>query len=280
MTASMAAQSQQLPDAVPFLRWAGGKRSLLGALQRHVPARVGTYHEPFVGGGALFFHLRARQAAQRWRLNDTSERLVRTYKALARSPEAVIKRLRRMPDEEAFFLKTRAREVDGETDEAVAAWMIYLNRTCFNGLYRVNRKGQFNVPYGHRGLERVADEENLLAVSRALRGVKLSQKDFREACLHAVEGDFVYCDPPYYPRVGKEFVGYVDGGFSHEDHVRLRDTMLVLKERGVRVLVSNSDVEPVRELYAEGFQLEEVRGARNIGAEGWRRGAIPDLLIW
>lgn len=270
------------PDAVPFVKWAGGKRSLLHRLLHHAPKKIRTYHEPFVGGGALFYALRAEDRFSKARLNDANERLMRTYGAVQKDVEGVIRRLRRMPNEEEFFYRTRARRIDKEVHSAVAAWLLYLNRTCFNGLYRVNKKGDFNAPFGKYENPTICNAENLRACSRALAGVKLTSVDFMAAAMHATEGDFVYFDPPYLPRsgAGTEFTTYTKDHFGIEEHRVLRDTARELKSSGVRVLVSNSGAEEIRELYAEGFEVEEVRGARNIGKDQFCRGAMPDLLIW
>jgi len=268
------------PDAVPFVKWAGGKRSLLHRLLHHAPKKIGTYHEPFAGGAALFWALKSEGRFAKARLNDTNARLIRTYQAVQKDVEGVIKRLHRMPNDETFFLKTRAKKIDDEVHTAVAAWMIYMNRTCFNGLYRENKKGEFNSPFGHYENPTICNAENLRACSAALAGVKLSTADFMAAAMHAKAGDFVYFDPPYLRRSGTEFTSYTRDHFGIEEHRVLRDTMRTLKESGVRVLLSNSGAEEIRELYSQGFELEEVKGRRSIAASTFHREAMPDLLIW
>lgn len=267
------------PEARPILKWVGGKRSLLPRLLAHTPEKIGTYYEPFAGGAAFFFALRASGAARKAVLCDANARLMRTYRAVQSEVEAVIRRLRRMPNDEAFFLRQRKRDIDKEPHAAVAAWMLYLNRTCYNGLYRVNRKGEFNAPFGHYANPTICDADNLRAASRALANVKLRSEDFMYAVLEAKRGDFAYFDPPYMPRVGNEFVSYQADGFTRADQERLAKTARTLKERGVRVLLSNSDTEEVRELY-EGFDFEVVQGKRSVGRDQFCRGAAPDLLIW
>ena len=275
----MSATVEADAPAQPFVKWAGGKRSLLKRLLHHAPKQIGTYHEPFVGGGALFFALRAESRFAKARLNDANDRLARTYRAIQKEPESVIRRLRRMPNDAEFFAKTRARNIDAETHAAVASWFIYLNKTCFNGLYRVNRSGDFNAPFGRYEDPPICDAPNLRAASRALEKVVVSSGDFMYAMAHAKHGDFVYCDPPYMPRTGTEFTNYGAGGFTLRDQERLADTARTLKEAGVSVLLSNSDTDQVRELY-HGFSFEEVGGRRSIGKDGFCRGATPDLLIW
>lgn len=276
--------------AVPFCKYAGGKTSLLGELLPRVPDEIATYYEPFVGGGALFWALAAEGRFRRAVLNDTNVRLVRAYLAIQQEVDSVVRKLRRMKNDKAFFLRTRARDIDREDNATVAAWFIYLNRTCFNGLYRTNKSGQFNVPFGAYNNPRICDEENLRACSEALQGVALSSDDFENAARRAKRGDFMYADPPYYPRSGEEFVGYGAAGFGHQDHVRLRDLALRLKQRGARVLLSNSGAQEVRELYSirvygpkddgVGFEMAEVKGDRRIGARSNWRVSAPDLLIW
>lgn len=270
------------PEARPFLKWAGGKRSLLPEIMQHVPSRVRCYYEPFVGGGAVFFHLVANHRFEHASINDTNGRLIRTYGALQdeEDVEVVIRKLGRMRNNAATFERVRARKVDNLSAEDCAAWLIYLNRTCYNGLYRVNAAGQFNAPYGGYPNPRICDPENLRACQRVLHRTHLHDVDFEQHVEGAGVGDFVYFDPPYMPRAGKEFVGYQPGGFTREDHVRLRDCALQLKERGAKVLLSNSDTEEVRDLYAAGFEHRTVQGRRTIGADQFRRGRVPDLLIW
>lgn len=264
----------------PFIKWAGGKRSLMGKILPHVPKNIRTYHEPFVGGGAVFFALRGLNRFGKARLNDANKRLVQTYSAVQKDVEGVIRRLRRMPNDEAFFYKTRQRKLDREVDTSVAAWLIYMNKTCFNGLFRENRAGQFNVPFGHYECPIICDEDTLRAASDSLRGVKLSSTDFLTAAMHAKEGDFVYFDPPFMPRGNREFTSYVGNDFGYEDHVRLRNVARELKAAGVRVLLSNSNTDDVLDLYADGFEHEEVGGRRSIAAGGQSRGDVSDLLIW
>lgn len=266
-------------EARPFIKWAGGKRSLMSELLARVPVVEGRYFEPFLGGGALFYALVASGRIKRATLNDANERLVKTYRAIKRDPEPVLRKLTRMRNEESFYLRQRARDIDGEDDETIAAWMIYLNRTCFNGLYRVNRAGKFNVPFGGYENPRIVDRVNLEACSRALQCARIRCGDFMAAIADARAGDFVYFDPPYAPRVGHEFTSYHADGFTWNDHIRLRDIAFGLKARGVSVLLSNSGGDDVRELYARGFKVEEVWGQRSVGATGLRRGRVPDLLI-
>lgn len=264
--------------ARPFLRWVGGKSSLIDRLFAHVPPEFGTYHEVFLGGGVMFFALHTLGRLKRARLNDVNGRLVNAYRVVQDDVERVIGKLKRMPNEEEYYLRQRKRNVDSADLATQAAWFIYLNRTCFNGLYRVNAKNEFNVPFGHRKNLVVCDAVGLREVSRSLRGVEISRDDFEQAAVRAQPGDFVFCDPPYLPRVGNEFVRYSGAGFGYAEHVRLRDVMKALRDRGVKVMITNSGTEEVRQLY-DGFDIEEVRVKRSVNRDGMGRGAIPDFII-
>ena len=261
----------------PFLKWAGGKRQLLEAIDRLRPSTFGTYHEPFVGGGALFFHLEPARAF----LSDTNERLVRTYRGVQSQVERVIAGLSEAPHDLAYFEAQRARLIDEEDDVEVAAWMIYLNKTGFNGLYRVNARNVFNVPFGRYTRPRVCDAPNLRACSAALAGSSVERREFDITLERARPGDFVYFDPPYVPlSSSSSFTAYTAGGFGPEEHRRLRDVALALKQRGVHVLLSNSSAPLVRELYAGGdFELVEVQASRAVNSKGDARGKVCELLI-
>jgi len=264
------------PDPRPFVKWVGGKRQLIPEILKVLPERFGTYHEPFVGGGALFFHLRPFHAV----LSDSNARLVRTYLGVRNRADAVIRHLGELPHDRDFFLDYRRREIDAEPDAAVAAWFIYLNRTAFNGLYRVNRRNVFNVPFGAYTKPRICDADNLHACQWALRGAQLCHEDFTAVLGRARPGDLVYFDPPYVPlSPTSSFTSYTAGGFGLAEQVRLRDVARALKRRGVHVVLSNSSAPLVWELYADGFELTPVAAARNVNCRGDRRGPVMELLI-
>ena len=260
----------------PFLKWVGGKRQLIPQLLANAPPAFGRYYEPFVGGGALFFHLRPRAAV----LADANERLIRTYRGVRDDVEAVIDRLRRYPYESSFYYRMRALPIDRRSDAEVAAWFIYLNRAGFNGLYRVNRENQFNVSFGRYTNPTICDAENLRACSAALKGTELVVGDFADVVGKAQCGDFVYIDPPYVPLSATScFTSYAADGFGADDQRRLRATASKLKKRGVRVLLSNSSAPFVRELYAGQFKTVEVYASRAVNCRADRRGAVKELLI-
>lgn len=266
----------------PFLKWAGGKRQLLPELRQVIFDVLrwhgtGSYREPFIGGGALFFDLQPTLPC-RAVLSDSNERLVAAYRGVREFPINVATVLSGCRNDPEFFARWREREPTDDVD--AAAWMIYLNRTCFNGLYRVNKKNKFNVPFGRYKNPKICDEENLRACSLALHGATISHCDFAEAPT-VQEGSFVYFDPPYVPvsKTG-DFTSYTRDGFTKEDQIRLRDHALGLKRRGVKVLLSNSSADLVRELYGGDWQIREVYARRNVNSDGDKRGAVKELLIW
>jgi DNA adenine methylase len=263
-------------DARPFLQWAGGKRQLLPELLRHAPKTFGRYFEPFVGGGALFFALRPARAT----LSDLNDRLIRTYKSVRDNVDAVIRLLASYPHRKRFYHSMRRIDIDARSDAEVAAWFIYLNRTGYNGLYRVNSRNQFNVPFGRYKNPTICDEANLCACASALAGTELLVADFEVAVAHAKRGDFVYFDPPYVPlSATSSFTSYTSQGFGPDEQRRLHDVARALKRRGVHVLLSNSSAPLVRDLYSDGFELVEVAATRTINSKATGRGAITELII-
>jgi DNA adenine methylase len=265
-----------LQTARPFLKWAGGKRQLLDELRRRAPATFGAYHEPFLGGGALYFGLAPRVAF----LGDTNERLIRTYRGVQRQADAVISTLRSMPNEKDFFLSQRRRAIDNEPDAEVAAWLIFMNKTAYNGLYRVNRRGEFNTPFGRYNNPTICDADNLRACAAALTTAHLNTEDFVAVLGRARLGDFVYFDPPYVPlSANSSFTRYTADQFRAVDQERLRDVALELKRRGVHVLLSNSSAPQVLELYARDFRIEEISATRMVNCRPEGRGKILELLI-
>lgn len=271
----------QVQPAQPFVKWVGGKRQLLPQLLAHVPPKFGTYYEPFVGGGALFFALAHPRAV----LCDANLRLIRTYRAVRDDVETLIALLKGCAARHStdFYYETRAVNPDAfNHDVEVAAWFIYLNRTCFNGLYRVNSKGVFNVPIGRYENPQICDEERLRACSRALAHAEIEWTDFRELAGRPLQGDFVYCDPPYAPlSATADFASYTADGFGGKDQADLRDLAGVLKRRGVHVLLSNSSAPLIRELYKDRalFEVIPVLARRAVNSNAALRGPVTELLI-
>lgn len=249
---------------------------MLPVLKQHFPASFGTYYEPFAGGGAVFFALHPSKAV----LADANARLMRTYVGVRDCADAVIDRLRRSPHSKDFFLKVRAFDVDRADDASAAAWLIYLSKTGFNGLYRVNQSGGFNVPFGDHVNPTICDEGNLRACSTALRGVDVVTADFENTIERSVPGDLVYCDPPYLPTSATaSFTGYTADGFGLADHRRLRDAALRAKARGVHVVISNSAAPAIVDLYRDGFEVHRVSAPRSIAASGGSRANVEELIV-
>jgi DNA adenine methylase len=259
----------------PFLKWAGGKRQLLADIRKRLPREFRTYHEPFLGGGALFFELGPAKAY----LSDSNERLVRCYNGVKNSVDEVIERLSGYRKSRRLFLQMRKQDIDKRSDAEVAAWFIFLNRTGFNGLYRVNSRNQFNVPYGDNRSPVICNADNLRACQRALANADIRHEDFAKVLDRANEDDLVYFDPPYVPLSATSyFTAYTANGFSGDDQRRLRDLALKLKQRGVRVLISNSSA--AAELYkTNDFSLRRVLASRQVNSKADRRGKIAELLI-
>lgn len=260
----------------PFIKWVGGKRQLLPELRARVPSKFGRYFEPFVGGGALFFDLAPGRAV----LSDANKHLIATYRGVRDDVDGVIARLRESPYDEAFYYRLRAYGFDAKSDAEAAARFIYLNKTCFNGLYRENKAGKFNASFGRYTNPTICDEEALRACSAVLKEAHIAVSDFEAAVSDAEAGDFVYFDPPYVPLTAtSNFTSYTLGGFTHADQVRLRDVALTLKASGVHVLLSNSSAEAVRDLYSDGFVVEEVSARRAVNSKASGRGAVKELVI-
>lgn len=260
--------------AQPFLKWVGGKRQLLPELRKFVPKHFGTYHEPFVGGGALFFDLAPDRAV----LNDKNAELVSCYCAVAHDVEAVIRILRKHVYEKSYYYRMRAKVE--RIPAAAAARMIYLNRAGFNGLYRVNSKGGFNVPFGRYTNPTLCDADNLRLCAKLLESVDITNVDFAASMAHTRRGDFVYCDPPYVPVSGTaDFTNYTKSGFGQIEQERLRDAAADAKRRGVHIVLSNSDTPIVRMLYKRGFQIHRVEARRNVNSKADRRGKVGEVII-
>jgi len=277
------AQAAGFEDPAPFVKWAGGKRAMMPELLKRVPKTFRRYYEPFVGGGALFFALQALGAADEAVLADLNQDLTTTYQAVRDDVEGVIVALQKHakdhsagPEDYYYDVRSSTRALDAV---GTAARFIYLNKTCFNGLYRVNKSGAFNVPFGRYDNPTICDSDRLRACSQALHGVPVFNTDFRFVAANAGIGDFVYFDPPYVPlSATSDFTSYTKEKFGPAEQTALRDLALDLKRRGVHVLLSNSSA--ARELYSGGyFKIEEVQCRRSVNSKASGRGAIVELLI-
>lgn len=265
----------------PVVKWAGGKARLLGEILPSVPARIGTYFEPFCGGAALFFALSAEEP-RRFKhavLADRNEELVSLYRAIRDDLPGLLKELRRFKHDREFFYEVRAWDVRRASEAKRGARLLFLNKTCFNGLWRVNSKGQFNVPFGKYKNPNFLDEELLEAASLALQGVDIRIADFSEVTKAAKAGDFVYFDPPYAPvSRTAQFTSYAIDGFGPADQERLREEFSRLRKKKVAALLSNADVSDVRVLYNE-FPTRIVSARRSINSDIKKRGVVNEVIV-
>lgn len=272
------------PPAGPFLKWVGGKTQLLAPILKVMPRKIRTYHEPFLGGGAVFFRLASDRRIERAVLSDWNKELVDCYKVVQAFPDELTARLREHWNQNwntpEYYKEMRDQWPDDLTHIDRAARTIYLNRTCFNGLYRVNKSGKFNVPFGKYGNPSLFREENIRACSYALNHfAAILNGDFVVAIDDAEEGDVVYFDPPYVPMSDTaNFSSYTSSGFGENDHIRLSIAFKNIVARGGLPVLSNSDVPFVRDLY-EGFEMHVVQATRNINSKGDGRGAVGELII-
>jgi len=259
----------------PFLKWAGGKGQLLGRLRARVPKAYGRYFEPFLGGGALFFALRPARCV----LGDVNREIVDCYTAVRDDVSGLVAALREHRYEAVHYYAVRDADPAKLPLVERAARTIFLNKTGFNGLYRVNRAGKFNVPFGRYSKPAICDEENLIACSAALSNAELVAGDFERVAARARTGDFVYFDPPYVPLSRTAaFTAYAPGGFDLDAQARLAAFFGKLAARGVALLLSNSDVAEIRKLYAR-YRIDTIEATRVINCKATRRGPVNELLV-
>ena len=272
-------------EAQPFVKWAGGKSQLLAQFDPFLPTDAARYLEPFVGGGAVFFHLQHRLPDLRARLRDNNPELINAYTAVRDFPHELMERLDAhfanfRADRKNYFYQIRGlhRIPESETVER-AARMIFLNKTCFNGLWRVNSRGEFNVPIGTGARASLYDRQNILAASAALRNADLAAHDFLRAMKEARRGDFVYIDPPYVPLSRTaSFTSYTSENFGPKEQQELAALFAAAHKRGAKLMLSNSDTPVVRDLYRD-FDIHTVRARRAINRDGSKRGQITEVVV-
>lgn len=267
------------PVARPFLKWAGGKGRLLSQYEAYFPASCDTYYEPFVGGGAVFFHLANRM--QRAVLGDINPELVNVYRWVRDAPKALMAKLdhhKRHHCPDYYYHVRQQHHLPLPLDRA--ARLIYLNKSCYNGLYRENSQGHFNVPVGRYKNPGICDPDLLRAASVALQRTQIVELPFTDILHQSLTPqDFVYLDPPYHPlSATSHFTSYSRYGFGPADQERLAQVFRQLADRGVRVMLSNSDCEFIRTLY-DGFPIHAIQATRMINTNAERRGKISELLI-
>lgn len=268
----------------PILKWVGGKRQLISEIMPLIPSKFSTYVEPFVGGAAVLFELQPSKAI----INDYNSELINVYEVIRDNPEELIEQLRYHSENNSseYFYEVRSmdREQSYKNLSKVnkAARVIYLNKTCYNGLYRVNSSGQFNSPYGKYVNPKIVDKTTIRAISKYFNqnNIKICNGDYKETLKGLRKGAFVYLDPPYMPiSSSSSFTGYTEGGFSYEQQIELRGQCDKLKKKGIPFLQSNSDCIEIRELYSE-YQILTVKAKRNINSKGDSRGEINEVLIY
>lgn len=270
----------------PFLKWAGGKRQLLHYINEYRPDKFNRYIEPFIGGGSVFLNFQFDRPV----LNDFNEELINTYKTVRDEVDALIERLKQheMNNTKEYYYDLRSWDRDDSYEKRSnverAARFIYMNKTGFNGLYRVNAKNQFNVPYGRYKNPNIVNEETLRSVSYYLTASNavILNGDFEKATDYAEPGDFIYLDPPYAPMDAdsNNFVGYTHGGFGYEEQVRLKEVYDRLDALGCYVMLSNSSSDFIHDLYADYAETTEIVGAaRSVNAKGTGRGKVDEVIV-
>lgn len=265
----------------PFLKWAGGKRQLLPEIRRYVPKNFNIYYEPFVGAGAVLFDLQPKRAI----VNDINYELINAYKVIKTNLEALVADLNKHINEKEYYYKLRDLDRSDKFSSLSpierASRMIFLNKTCFNGLFRVNSQGQFNVPFGDYSNPKIVNDIVLLAVHQYLTNndITLLNDDFETAVMQATKNDFVYFDPPYDPVSDtSSFTGYNLDGFNRDNQVRLKQVIDRLSNRGCQVLLSNSATPFVRELYSE-YTIVTISANRAINSDALKRGKVDEILV-
>jgi DNA adenine methylase len=267
----------------PVLKWVGGKRQLLSEIEKYIPSTYKVYYEPFVGGGAVLFHLQPKNVV----INDINSELINLYNIIKNDVEALITDLQRYRNELDYFYEIR--ELDRNKEEynkfssiEKASRMLYLNKTCYNGLFRVNRAGEFNSPFGSYKNPNISNELTLRAVSNYFHKseIRFENTDFVQALNGIKKGSFVYFDPPYDPvSSSTSFTGYDKGGFDRADQLRLKELCDSLTEKGVKFLLSNSATDFIRnELYKD-YKIEIIKAKRAINSKGSGRGEIDEVLV-
>lgn len=269
----------------PFVKWVGGKRQLLRQFRElglYPPddfnPMTNTYYEPFVGGGAVFFDLLPKNAE----LSDLNMELVTTYNVIKNNVDELVESLQKHIYNKEYYLSVRAQKIEDLSDVETASRFVFMNRTGFNGLYRVNKSGQFNVPFGRYNNPVICDEKNLRKVSGTLQDVSITHQDYKKVLETAKSGDFIYLDPPYYPiNATSSFTSYTAEGFLEKEQTELRDTFVKLHERGCFVMLSNSDTPFINELYSGlgGITINKITAGRSINSKGSGRGKITEVLV-
>jgi len=274
-----------LIKARPFVKWVGGKRQLinqfknLGLLSpKDFDFENNKYFEPFIGGGAVFFEILPKNSI----ISDMNIELIKTYQTIKDNVEKLIDSLKKHENNKEYFLEIRRKSITELDDLSIASRFIYLNKTAFNGMFRVNSRGEYNVPYGKYSNPLICDEDNLLNVSSVLQNVEIYHRDYSEVKKFAQKGDFIYFDPPYYPlNKTSSFTSYTKEGFLESTQVELRNIFEELSSKGCYVLLSNSDTDFIRNIYKDikNVNIQQVFAGRAINSDSSKRGKITELVI-
>jgi DNA adenine methylase len=277
---------QILVTPKPFVKWAGGKRQLIPILNQNIPESFGTYYEPFLGGGALLFNILTDKNGQKCSISDLNSDLVLAYTTIRDKIDSLITSLKNheknyQKDSKTYYYSIR--ESDPRSEIEKTSRLIFLNRTCFNGLYRVNSKGKFNVPLGKYSNPNIVNEENLHAVSSILQSNRISIKcrDFEAVLRDTKKGDLVYFDPPYQPvSTTSNFTSYTTKNFTYDDLTRLADLCLKLDSKGCKVLLSNSNSKEVADIFSKNpWKILKINANRSINSNSKKRTGHSELLI-
>jgi len=267
---------------LPFVKWVGGKRQLLNEVEKHIPEQFSRYYEPFVGGGAVLFYLQPKNAV----INDSNEELVNLYNVIKESPEELIEDLKKHKNEEKYFYDIRGIDREREKYQVLtriqrASRIIFLNKTCYNGLFRVNSSGEFNSPFGRYKNPNIVNDIIIRAVGNYLskNNIQILNTDYEKSLSKTRKGAFVYFDPPYYPiSDSSSFTGYTKKGFDRTEQERLKKVCDKLNDKGVNFLLSNSSTEFIRDLYKD-YNIFSIKAKRAINSNGDGRGEITEVLV-
>lgn len=265
----------------PFLKWVGGKRQLMPVIKGLIPKEYNIYYEPFIGGGAVLFDLQPKRAV----INDFNEELINVYKTIKEKPEELITDLKKHINDSDYFYHIRALDRDDNYEKLSkikkASRVIYLNKTCYNGLYRVNNSGEFNSPFGRYKNPNIVNETTIRAVSKYLNNnnITIINGDYEHALNGIKKGAFVYFDPPYHPvSASSNFTGYVQGGFDTSEQIRLKELCDKLTKKEVKFLLSNSATQFIEDLYSS-YGIKYVKANRSINSKAKKRGEVDEVLI-
>ncbi len=265
-----------------FIKWPGGKTRLIKQIDPYLPTNIDRYFEPFLGGGAMFFHIKQKYNPKFCVISDINDDLIETFKVVRDNPMAIIRSLHYFSknDSEKFYYRLRTlfnkREINGIKRYAA---FIYFTKSCFNGVYRVNKKGEFNVPYGYYKNRKIFNKADILLASKLLQGVIIKKQDFNKILPHIKNDDLVYLDPCYDPIKRTSFVHYTPKRFSEEDRTALFEFINKLNTLDAKVVLSNNDIKEVKTLYKNDYNINYVNAARCVNVDPRGRGKISELLI-